>query len=83
MSLFHTILADIKKKFDSESLEGETIARITSDTLGITVTASMVVHKGSHIQFKLPPTARTALMLKRPLLLEALKREQIKVTTIG
>lgn len=83
MSLFHTILADIKKKLDTESAQTETIARIASTVLGMTVTVAMVVQKGSHIQFKLPPTARTALILKRPVLLEALKRENIAVVTIA
>lgn len=83
MSLFQSILADIKKNLDKETGQTEIIARVATTILGITVTPSMVLQKGSHISIKLPPTARMALTLKRPELLQALQKESIKVVSIG
>ncbi len=83
MSLFQSILADIKKKLDKETGQTEIIARVATTILGITVTPSMVLQKGSHISIKLPPTARMALTLKRPELLQALQKESITVVSIG
>ncbi len=83
MSLFQSILADIKKKLDTETLHIDSIARIASTVLGITVTPSQVVQKGSHIRFNLSPTARTALILKRPELLQAIQNEHSTITSIG
>ncbi|MFZ4500122.1 MAG: hypothetical protein ACOYMZ_01330 [Minisyncoccia bacterium] len=83
MSLFQVILADIKKKLDKETGQTEIIARVATTILGITITPSMVLQKGSHISIKLPPTARMALTLKRPELLQALQKESITVVSIG
>jgi hypothetical protein len=83
MSLFQSILADIKKKLDKETGQTEIIARVATTILGITITPSMVLQKGSHISIKLPPTARMALTLKRPELLRALQKESIAVVSIG
>lgn len=83
MSLFQSILADIKKKLDKETGQADVIARVASSVLGTTVTPSMVVQKGSHVSIKLPPTARMALTLKRPELLQALQDESIEVISIG
>ena len=83
MSLFQSILADIKKKLDKETGQVDIIARVASTVLGITITPGMVMQKGSHISIKLPPTARMALTLKRPELLRALTDESIEVTSIG
>ena len=83
MSLFQSILADIKKKLDRETGQTEIIARVATTILGITVTPSMVLQKGSHISIKLPPTARMALTLKRPELIQSLQKESITVVSIG
>lgn len=82
MDLFQSILTGIKKKLDSENDQCEKIARIASEVLGMTVVATMVVYKKSNIQLKLPPTARMALNLKRPELLQALQREGIENISI-
>lgn len=83
MSLFQSILADIKKKLDKETGQVDVIARVATTILGITITPNMVLQKGSHISIKLPPTARMALTLKRPELLQALQKESITVVSIG
>jgi|GEM_PF-3071518 len=83
MDLFQSILANIKKKLDSETVQTETIARIASEVLGMTVTVSMIHMKGKQLVLKVPPTARMRLLVKRPQLLSALQKESIAIVSIN
>ena len=82
MDLFQSILANLKKKLDIETNKTEDIARITSVVLGMTITPSMISCRGKELSLKLPPTARMKLTLKREVLLLALQKESISITTI-
>lgn len=82
MDLFQSILANLKKKLDSETARTDDIARIVSTVLGITVTSSMVSCKGKELVLKLPPTAKMKLTLKRQTVLLALQSESIDIISI-
>lgn len=83
MDLFQSILANIKKKLDSEAGRTETIARVISENLGVTVSPGMVIQKGTHITLKIPSTARMALTMKRQAILLALQKEGVTILSIN
>lgn len=83
MDLFQSILANIKQKIDKETFATETIAAIISKTAGITIDKTMIVQRGSHITLKVSPTIKSAVLFKRPQILEAFKKEGFSIVSIS
>lgn len=83
MNLFQSILSDLKKKIDAKHANTEVVARIISDSLGITIAPSAITKRGTHISLRIPATVKMRLTIKRQEILLALQKEGFSIFSIS
>lgn len=83
MSLFQTILSQIKERLDSTERESALIASIIGEHLGITIPITAVVVKKGVLRINVSPTIKMAIMIKKEAMIASLKEKGIKVHAIA
>ncbi len=83
MSLFQTILREVRARLDSEKHKNEDIAQIISEAIGVPILDSQVSIKKGALHITAMPTVKMAIMVKKEVLLRAFKERSIPIYTIG
>jgi hypothetical protein len=82
MSLFNTILAGIQDKIFKENISKESIVHVLEEVLHTGFTTDQIKVKDSVLIISAAPTIKMAIKLKEQILLQALKSQDIFITSI-
>jgi hypothetical protein len=83
MSLFTSILQNLKQKIDSENAYKDVVVQSIKEVVGITVSVDAIIsYKDGVLTMKLHPTVRSAVLLKQTRLLHTLKEHGLQVILI-
>lgn len=83
MSVFQSILTDLKKAIDIRTTHTETLARICTDVLGVTILPEQVSVSKGVLVLRIPSTIKMTLVLKRDVLLQKVRAYDALITSIG
>lgn len=83
MSLFTSILQNLKQKIDSENAYKLVVIDCIKQVVGVSITTDDIVSlKDGVLTIKIHPTLRSALLLKQATLIETLQQHNLKIQTI-
>lgn len=83
MSLFASILHNLKQKIDSENAYKDVVVQSIKEVVGATVaTDAIISYKDGVLTMRLHPTIRSAVLLKQSKLLDVLKERSLHVNVI-
>jgi hypothetical protein len=83
MSLFSSILVQLKQKIDVENAYKDVVIRVVKEIIGVSIdTESILSLKDGVLVLKVHPTLRGAIILKQPQLIETLQKNNLSVQTI-
>ncbi len=83
MSLFQSVLADLKKNIDKQTQYTDTIARICTEVLRVTITSSQVSITKGKLSLRIPSTVKMALKLNHDILLKKVQVFDPSIHSIG
>ncbi len=83
MSLFQSILADLKKNIDKQTTYTETLAAICSEVLHITITPTQISITKGKLSLRIPSTVKMALKLNQDVLLKKVQAFDSSIHSIG
>lgn len=83
MSLFQSILADLKKSIDIQTEHTEMIAKICSEVLHVTITSDQLSITRGKVVLRIPSTVKMALKLNQEVLLKKVQAFDPSIHTIG
>lgn len=82
MSLFDSILHNLKKKIDAEHAYKDVVIECVASILHISLSKDGITLKSGVLYIQTAPPAKMAILLKKEALIEALQEKQIKVSVI-
>lgn len=83
MSLFASILHNLKQKIDAENAYKDVVVQGIKEVVGVTVSIDAITsYKDGVLTMKLHPTIRSAVLLKQSKLLELFKERNLHVNVI-
>ncbi len=82
MSVFHSILSQLKARFDAHTDHSRTIAAYISETVGISLSEESISYNKNIVRLLVSPTIKMAILLKKDILLKLLNEKGISVTSI-
>lgn len=83
MSLFTSILQNLKQKIDSENAYKDIVVQSIKEVVGVTVATDVVIsYKDGVLTMRLHPTIRSAVLLKQSKLLDVLQKRNLHVNVI-
>jgi hypothetical protein len=83
MSLFQTVLNQIKERLSVQEHDLESIAKCISDITHVPVTASNLQIKKGTLVINVPPTLKLAILARREAVLQHCKQQMIHVYAIA
>lgn len=83
MTLFQSILKNIERAFEKDKVQIQHILDCIHLTTGVTLTDTMVRIQKTTLYINASPTIKMAIILKKELLLQKFKEENIPIYTIS
>ena len=83
MSLFTSLLHNLKEKIDAEHAYKDVVVKVIKEVVGVTITTDAIIScKDGVLTMKLHPTIRSAVILKQGAVIEVLQGRNLQVNVI-